>query len=271
MTVTPVRVIDPEKTQLVLIGVGGTGGYVLQQAARLLYSLKEQGRYVPSILLIDGDAVETKNLLRQYFLPQDVGKKKADVLAERYSKAYALDIGAYSEYVAQGTDLSQIGISDGALVIGCVDNGSTRRILHEKLHQLRHVVYIDAGNSAVNVPDDPEHVDRYQLSRIKNSGWEGQVVVGVRSNGEDTLPFPGEVFPDLIEEDQLPTEASCGEVVVSNPQRLMTNLMAATTVLMYLHTLLVDGTILHHRTFFEARQGWLRSEAAIDQLLEVSV
>lgn len=271
MTVTPVRVIDPEKTQLVLIGVGGTGGYVLQQVARLLYSLREQGRRVPSVLLFDGDIVEQKNLLRQYFLEQDIGKKKADVLAERYSKAYALDIGSYPEYVVPATDFRQIGICDGALVIGCVDNGSTRRILHEKLHQLRHVVYIDAGNDAVNVADDPEHVDRYQLAKIKNSGWEGQVVVGVRKNGEDALPFPGEVFPDLIEEDRLPTEVSCGEVVVSNPQRLMTNLMAATTILMYLHTLLVDGTVLHHRTFFEARRGWVRSEAAIHQLLEVSV
>lgn len=123
----------------------------------------------------------------------------------------------------------------------------------------------------MNVPDDPEHVDRYQLTKIKNSGWEGQVVIGVRINGEDDLPFPGEVFPDLIEEDRLPTEVSCGEVVVSNPQRLMTNLMAATTALMYLHTLLVDGTVLHHRTFFEARQGWIRSESALDHLYEVSV
>jgi hypothetical protein len=47
--------------------------------------------------------------------------------------------------------------------------------------------------------------------------------------------------------------------------------MAATTVMMLLHTLLADGTILHHRTFFEARRGWMRSDAAIDALLEVSV
>ena len=85
------------------------------------------------------------------------------------------------------------------------------------------------------------------------------------------LPFPGEILPDLIDEDQLPTEVSCGDVVVSNPQRLMTNLMAATTLLMYLHTLLADGTLLHHRSFFEARRGWVRSEAAIDHLLEVSI
>ncbi|KPV40380.1 ThiF family adenylyltransferase, partial [Alicyclobacillus ferrooxydans] len=95
MTISPVRVIDPEKTRLVLIGVGGTGGYVLQQVARLLYSLREQGRRIPSVLLFDGDVVEQKNLLRQYFLEQDIGRKKAEVLAERYSRAYGIDIAAY--------------------------------------------------------------------------------------------------------------------------------------------------------------------------------
>lgn len=270
MTTTPVRIIDPEKTSLVLIGVGGTGGYVLQQVARLLYSLKEQGRRIPTVLLCDGDVIEQKNLLRQYFLEQDVGRKKVEILAERYSRAYGIDIAAYPMYLTAETNLKEIGVEDGSIVVGCVDNGSTRRILHEKLHQLRHVVYVDSGNSAVTVPDDPNHVDRYQLASIKNSGWEGQVVVGARVNGQGVLPFPGEVFPDLIDQDQMPTNGSCGEVVLSHPQRLFTNLMAATTVLLYLHTLLVDGTVLHHRTFFEARKGWMRSEAAIEQMFEVT-
>ena len=271
MSLIPVRVIDPQKASLTIVGVGGTGGYVLQQVARLLYSLKEQGRRIPSVLLCDGDVVKQKNLLRQYFLEQDVGRKKAEVLAERYSRAYGIDIAAYPEYLTAETNLKEIGVEDGSIVVGAVDNGSTRRLLHEKLHQWRHIVYVDCGNSAVTVPNDPNHIDRYQLAAIKNSGWEGQVVVGVRANGRDVLPFPGEVFPDLIEPDQLPTEVSCGEVVVSNPQRLFTNLMAATMVLLYLHTMLVDGMILHHRKFFEARKGWIRSEPAIEQMLEASI
>lgn len=268
----PVRVIDPHRLQsIALVGVGGTGGYVLQQLARLLYGLKEQRTSTPDVLLIDGDTVEEKNLLRQYFLPQDIGKNKASVLAERYARAYGLPISAYPHYLTRETSLDDLAIQNGSVVVACVDNGSTRRILHEKLSQLNHVVSIDSGNSAVTLPEHPEHLDRYQLAHLKNSGWEGQVVVGVRSQGKTVLPFPGEVFPDLMEEDQLPTEVSCGEVSVSNPQRLMTNLMAATTVMMILHTLLADGTILHHRTFFEARRGWMRSDAAVEQMLEVSV
>ena len=48
--VTPIRVLDPEKTILLIVGVSGTSGYVLQQVARLLYALKEQGQKIPSVL-----------------------------------------------------------------------------------------------------------------------------------------------------------------------------------------------------------------------------
>ena len=267
----PIKVINPANTKLIIVGVGGTGGYLLQQVARLLFALKEQGNRIPSVLLIDGDDVEKKNLLRQYFLPQDVGKKKTAVLADRYARAYGLNIMAYPEYITWDTDFKEIGIEEDSIVIGCVDNGSTRKILHEKLSGFNHVVYIDSGNGSVTLPDDQEHIDRYQLAKIKDSGWSGQVVVGVRAHGQFALPFVGEEMPDMIEEDRLPTEVSCGEVVVSEPQHLLTNLMAATSILIYLHTLLVDGTILHHRTFFDARRGYVTCHAAIDSMLEVSI
>jgi molybdopterin/thiamine biosynthesis adenylyltransferase len=148
----PVHVLDRRQLQnVVLIGVGGTGGYVLQQMARLLYSLKEQGASVPDVLLVDGDTVEEKNLLRQYFLPQDVGKKKATVLAERYARAYGLSIAAYPHYLTKETDGRPAGILEpGDVVVACVDNGSTRRLLHEQLsrrrvHRQRQQCRGDAG------------------------------------------------------------------------------------------------------------------------------
>lgn len=284
MSLIPVHVVDPQKTSLIMVGVGGTGGYVLQQVARLLYALREQGKSIPSVLLIDGDIVEEKNLLRQYFLPQDLKRNKAEVLAGRYGQAYGLDIAAYPQYLNADTKFSElidmvtprVAYHQEAvpIVVGCVDNAPTRKILHDECKQLKHVVYIDSGNGSIDIPDDPAHLDRYQLSKIKGMGWDGQVVAGVRKNDADVLPFPGEVFPNLIEpdeEDVHPSEVRCGEVVVSQPQRLMTNVMAATTVLTYLHTLLADGTLLHHRTFFDARKGFMRAEAAIDHMLEVSV
>lgn len=276
MEITPVHVINPKQAQLVIVGVGGTGGYLLQQVARLLYGLKVQrGKHdIPSVLLIDGDMVEEKNLLRQYFLPQDIGKKKASVLAERYSHAYGLDIAAYPEYISHETTLRDIGFNDtrkDLIVVGAVDNGSTRFVLDKMLNKLNQVVYIDSGNSGVEIPEDREHLDRYQLSKMWQSGWSGQVIAGVRAHGKTVLPFAGEVLPDLIEEDKLPTEISCGEVIVTNPQRHLTNLMAATSVLMFLTSLLTDGTLLHSRVFFDAYKGYITSHPAISMLHEVAV
>jgi hypothetical protein len=267
----PVRVIDPHRTQLVIVGVGGTGLYVLQQAARLLYGLKVLGRRVPEVLLIDGDVVEPKNLVRAYFLEQDLHKNKALVAAERYARAYGLPIAALPEYLGHDTNLKR-HVDTGAVVVGCLDNSATRRLLHEKLQEYDHVVCVDSGNAAARVPDDPDHVDRYELAKIRDSGWEGQVLAGVRIRRETVIPFPGEVLPDLIAgDDRLPTgERPCGEATVSEPQRHLTNLFAATTVLAYLTPLLSEGTLVHWRSFFDARRGYVRSDPAIDALLEVA-
>lgn len=38
-----------------------------------------------TLALVDGDTVEPKNLIRQNFIEQDIGKNKAAVMADRYS------------------------------------------------------------------------------------------------------------------------------------------------------------------------------------------
>lgn len=267
----PVQCIDPERTRLVIVGVGGTGGYVLQMAARLVFGLSSP---VP-IVLVDGDKVEEKNLLRQYFLPQDVGRNKAQVLAERYARAYGIDVRYRADYLTAYSPLGrdETGVApEGSIVVGCVDNAETRATLHEDLEVYDHVVYIDSGNGGITLPEDPEHLDRYQLAQIRDSGWEGQVVAGLRFGGHQVLPFPGEVFPDLfvVEEEQDRHPERCSETMVSNPQRLMTNNMAAACVMMYLHTLLGEGVLIHHRTMFDARRGYVSSHSAIDNMLQVS-
>lgn len=80
------------------------------------------------IYIIDYDRVEKHNLLRQNFYPQDVGKYKSRVLAERYARIYGRKI-AYSilpythmmvdEYWGQNM---QTMLSTNALIIGCVDD-----------------------------------------------------------------------------------------------------------------------------------------------------
>ena len=280
---TPLKLFDPGRLgQVVIVGVGGTGSYVVGQLCRLLYGLKERGRRIPTVLLVDGDEVESDNLIRQYFLEQDLGRNKAVVLAERYARAYGLPVEASPNYLDSGTKLTSLTGSGApygnygygyTVFVGCVDNGRARKLLHDKLQaEYRNVVYVDAGNEAVALPEDPDHVDRYGLARLRDSGWSGQVVAGVRANGTNHLPFPGEVFPNLIEDDgDAPVEEACGELTATEPQRHLTNHFAAVAVMGYLNSLLSEGALVNSRTFFDARSGYMRSDSAASALLELGV
>jgi tRNA A37 threonylcarbamoyladenosine dehydratase len=79
----PVRTTDDYcyfgPLQIIVAGCGGTG-------ARLIGPLIKIVPPQTQIHLYDADRVETRNLLRQHFIQEDVGKCKAEVLAERYEQ-----------------------------------------------------------------------------------------------------------------------------------------------------------------------------------------
>ena len=287
----PVRLVDPLETRITVFGCGGTGGALLQTLARLLYGLKEtrkehfprtEGDYyrrglekprfgVPPLLVVDGDTVESPNLLRQTFVPKDLGAKKAPVLAHRLGAAYGLEIQAYPHYLGHETDMTAL-VKDGGIVVGCVDNPPTRKLLHERLIVYDNIVYLDAGNAGVPVPAGGTPRSREERVAVREGGWEGQVVCGVRKGGETLMPFPAEVFDDLTSGDApLPGEApACGQIVESLPQRHQTNLFAATILMGYLTSLLTEGTVLNHVSLFDARQAFVRSSPAIEVLDELA-
>ncbi len=284
----PVRLIDPQSTKVILFGCGGTGAYVLQSVCRLLYSIKQAAREanhetralaggtlpsaLPEVLVVEGGEVSKRNVLRQGYLPQDAGRNKALVLSERYSAAYGLSISAYPHYLEAGTEIEAF-VPDGAVVVGCVDNAASRRVLDEKLRGYQNVVYLDSGNGAVPMPAPDTPLGREERLALRESGWDGQVVCGARRKGETVLPFPAETFPELVEvetgEDGHPQEIPCGELAASAPQRAMTNLLAANVMLSYLTPLLTEGAVLNCRSLFDARQGYVRSTPAIDEMEEI--
>ncbi|MDN5698328.1 MAG: hypothetical protein L0G70_10195, partial [Rubrobacter sp.] len=228
----------------------------------------------PPVLVIEGGEVSERNILRQGYLPQDAGRNKALVLSERYSAAYGLAINAYPHYLGHDTEISDL-VCDGAVVVGCVDNAASRKVLDEKLREFENIVYLDSGNGAVAVPDGEESPSASQYREIREGGWDGQVTLGARKGAETILPFPADVFPELVEvedpDDRHPETIPCGEVTASAPQRMLTNLMAANVVLSYLYPLLTEGVVLNCRSVFDARQGYIRSTPAMDELEEFAV
>ena len=226
--------------KVIIIGAGGTGGYVIPHLYRIGFVAERSMR----ILVCDGDVVEEKNLIRQNFVEQDVGRNKAQVLAERYSAAFGIECEYIPRFVESEEELFQLTVPDffkssyrgipetqRVILLGCVDNNKSRKLCHAVFAKQKDLIYIDSGNG--------EHT--------------GQVVCGVRKNGRTiTKPVAG-IYPDILQGDEkFPTELSCAERSVSAPQSIAANLFASTIVASILYQLIVCGDLLVRKTTFSS-------------------
>ena len=133
------------KYNIIIIGCGGTGGNFIKELGRYLYenSIKNKCR----ILLVDGDLVEEKNIARQPFLPQDVGRKKSEVMAEILQEAFNINCEYYTEYIDYSAQLKAFEISDYmTILVGCVDNHACRKVMQEYYKSCSSCYYLDAAN-----------------------------------------------------------------------------------------------------------------------------
>lgn len=127
--------------KIVMLGAGGTGGYVAPYLFRLLHMLDRPARFV----ICDGDIVELKNLDRQNFVPADLGENKARILAERYSTVLGMETEYVPNFIETLPELMaliapNLWETDGfrnryaaemVILLGCVDNNRTRQLCHE--------------------------------------------------------------------------------------------------------------------------------------------
>lgn len=218
--------------KIVVLGAGGTGGYLIPHLYRIAFADSER---TYRIIICDGDIVEEKNLIRQNFVKQDIGKNKAAVLAERYAGAFGIECEYIPEYIESEERLkalirldfrktcwNSIPETQRVILIGCVDNNKSRALCHKVFYEAENLIYIDSGNG-------------------ENTG---QVVCGVRQNGRTAYKPVGTLYPDILNtEDKFPTELSCAERAVSAPQSVTANLTAATAVTSFLYYLLVVGEL----------------------------
>lgn len=218
--------------KIIMLGAGGTGGHIAPHLYRLLHTLD---RYT-KVIVCDGDIVEEKNLVRQNFIAADLGKNKAQVLAERYATAFGLEISYVPDFIECRERLAQLVKPDTfpispytyqtqeglSILIGCVDNNRSRQLCHDVFKTADNLIYIDSGNGE----------------------YTGQVVCGIKRSGRTYYKPIGDVYPDiLLETDKFPTELSCAEASVSAPQSIVANIMAGTAVVSYLYNILVLGSI----------------------------
>ncbi len=230
---------------ILVLGCGGTGAYVVGHLARLIAVLNGGDNHPCQgfrLVLADGDKVERKNLERQHFVERDLDTNKAEALAARYSAAFGLEIRAVPNYLE---DVGSITELEADMVIGCVDNNASRKVLSEWAGGPHgdDRFWIDAGNEE----NSGQVVCGFRPSVYRNGRPREQTDVG---DGVFSLPFVTEIYPNLLKGDRFNSELSCAELAQAAPQNMMANITAATLVLNFAQKILRGRTLRSHGAVF---------------------
>lgn len=223
---------------VMVVGCGGTGSRLVPLLAQFLASItkaKNARGWLdnPTILLADFDTIEEKNLLRQNFIQSDVGKHKAAVLAQRYGRAYGVNVLPILEKL-DGSGSFARGLAstinwNSMIVIMCVDSAQARRDVLKSINALcrpgsagQGAFIIDAGNE-----------DNFGQVRFFNQN----VIVNHSSVGKNDLPKMSPIVTDIdaIPMDfafyrdlqDMPGQGSCADL----DQTLAINALMATLIM----------------------------------------
>ncbi len=267
------------KLKIVLVGAGGTGSFAALAIARLVFELQEQGRTV-ELSIIDPDRVEASNIPRSNFCAAEIGRFKAQSLAERITLAWGIEVGYGCEKFDPERHLKQSAgdYRQLTVLVGCVDNHFARRELHRAVEEFQgyrvseapNIWWVDAGNGK----------------------FSGQVLVGStakRLKAEDhfvgssicrSLPAPTLVHPELLEDQEaLPkikveTIVSCPERIRLGEQSLNINQRVAVEIAEMLTALLLTNSLRRFATYFDLESGTSRSlyctAPSIESAIEIS-
>jgi PRTRC genetic system ThiF family protein len=219
--------------RVVLAGVGGTGGEVLDGLARLHLGLLAMGHpHGVCVAVLDGDRVSTANIGRQRFAPCDVGQNKAVTLVSRYNLFYGLGWRGLPRHLE---DFDELRNAD--LVITCVDVARVRAQIGRwgrkgDYERHRETLWLDFGNGRTT----------------------GQVVLG-HLRGRDSrglrLPNVYDLYPELEGMSGDEDGPSCSMAEALREQDLMVNKWAALGSGL-IWKLLTRGEIDRHGFHFDA-------------------
>lgn len=265
---------EHSKLRIVIVGAGGTGSFAAPAIARLAFELKEQGRTV-EFLIVDPDRIESGNIPRSNFCAAEVGRFKAQTLAERITMAWGIEVG-YSCEAFDAEKLLKQSAGDYrnlTILVGCVDNHLAREELHRALDEFRgyrsseapSLWWIDGGNG-------------------KSSG---QVLIGsitqrlktkdhfVGSSICRSLPAPTVLHPELLEEEvrskSQTEQLSCPERVRLGEQSLNINQRVAVEIAEMLTAFLLTSSLRRFATYFDLESGSCRSLYCTPEHIEIAL
>jgi PRTRC genetic system ThiF family protein len=254
------RIPDFNRVYITLVGCGGTGSHIASGLAAIAQALVERSIAV-DLFFVDPDRVEAKNVGRQLFSPSDLGRNKAEVLAERFNGAYGLRIMCAARTVDTLDLLPNPAMRDDLhIVIGAVDNPAARATIagvvkaaHETTGgtQVAHgrLWWLDCGNE--------NHSGQVLLGNVAlKSAMRGAIALGLI----DRLPAPNLVYPDLVAtpRSRKVKTASCAELTAAGEQSLMINRLVAAWALSMLHDFLITRDLRYFGAAIDQQWGGMR-------------
>lgn len=224
---------------ITVIGVGGNGTQVLNDLAKMNYSLLELGHPGLHVTAIDDDIIEIPNIGRQKFSPSDLKEFKAEIQISRLNRFYGFDW----DCICDKFDKSKYKTSN--IIISCVDNVSTRETIRDAFHEKSNFHY---------------HSEQYYWLDLGNGKDYGQFILGSRkieqpkskektvSNLKNVL----DLFPNMKENEDV-SEPSCSTREALSKQDLFINPILSSLAVNLLWKLLTVYKIDYHGGFINLK------------------
>lgn len=212
-----------EYFDLFVVGAGGTGSYFLKEVSRFIMGNERVRQHINEMVICDGDIVEEKNLARQNFQKEDIGRNKANVMADVLNDVFQTQWRSIPNYLTSVDTLKEVLNNDAEVypdkrcganaipvIVGCVDNHAARLLCESFFESATSCIYLDSANEF----EDGEAVFAYKL------------------NGKVIAPCRSSYFPDIKKGDlRNVTEMSCEELNSVSPQHIFTNMAASLQLL----------------------------------------
>jgi len=246
--------------KFILVGAGGTGSYAAPAIARLIFELQQLQNKPVEMLIVDPDAVERGNIPRSNFCAAEIGKNKAQTLAERITLAWGIE-AAYSCETFDPEKHLRTSTRDYrslSVIVGCVDNHLARRDIHRALDEFKgysssdapNLWWIDAGNGR----SSGQVLLGSTTKRIKPE----QCFTGTSICR--SLPAPSLVHPDLLDAEPVAAirtseRLSCPDRIRLGEQSLNINQRVAVEIAEILTAMFLTRSLKRFATYFDLESG----------------
>lgn len=262
--------------RFIVVGAGGTGSFAIPAIARLIYELRQQQNKPINLLIVDPDVVEGGNIPRSNFCAAEIGRFKAQTLAERITLAWGIETAFSCEKFDPEKHLKTSAGDYRSLTViaGCVDNYLARRDIHQAIEEFGrngssdapNLWWIDGGNGRSS----------------------GQVILG--SNTKRTkpeqhftgtsicrsLPAPSLLHPDLLHAEKTSASnnlerLSCPDRVRLGEQSLNINQRVAVEMAEMLTEMFLTRSLKRFATYFDLETGTSSSLYCTPEHVEAAI